>query len=305
MKLKTLNYFIRKTKRLSKKYNNKTLTKIYWYLESKKMERVFETLSALPIVPIDNLHHDVCDNIDNAIWICWLQGIEKSPEIVRQCISSIHRNSGGRQVVIIDENNFKNYAIISEAIYSKFKMGLIGGAHFSDILRCALLSRHGGTWVDATIYLTRSLSSNFTNRSFYSLRFDVKPKVFAISQGLWVTYLLSCEKSNEYITKIYSMLISYWSNHDVAIDYFLLDYIMRFHFEKNAKIKSMVLLQKINGNERFFLRDNLDAPINNHVRDKVNSDEVGVYKLTYKGNRVSKKGNVPTLYQEIINGYIL
>lgn len=269
------------------------------------MERVFETLSSLPVMPVDKPQSDAPNNFDNPVWICWLQGIDQSPEIVKRCISSIQRNNGGRQTIIITEDNFKHYTQIPTEIYNKFKVGLIGGAHFSDILRCALLSRHGGTWVDATIYFTRALPSEFTTLSFSSLRFDVKPTVFAISKGLWVTYLLSCEKSNKFITNIYSMLISYWLNHNVAIDYFLLDYIMRYHYEKSTEIKNMLLQQKVNGNNRFLLRDNLDMPVNKNILDRVYTDNVGIYKLTYKGKRTSKKENETTLYQEIINGYVL
>lgn len=37
---------------------------------------------------------------DCPIWICWFQGIEKAPLIIRKCVESVKRHSGNHPVVI-------------------------------------------------------------------------------------------------------------------------------------------------------------------------------------------------------------
>ena len=51
-----------------------------------------------------------CDiNMRNKIWICWWQGIEHAPEIVKVCVDSIKRNNNKYEVIIITDENYKNY----------------------------------------------------------------------------------------------------------------------------------------------------------------------------------------------------
>lgn len=86
----------------------------------------------------------------NNIWICWFQGIEDAPEIVKTCVNSIKNNSGVHNVVILTDDNYRNYVDIPDIIEKRRKEGIISRTAFSDILRMCLLAKHGGMWLDST-----------------------------------------------------------------------------------------------------------------------------------------------------------
>ena len=46
--------------------------------------------------------------VDEPIWLFWNTGLEQAPEIVRTCYQSVKKYAG-RQVVLLTENNVKNY----------------------------------------------------------------------------------------------------------------------------------------------------------------------------------------------------
>ena len=90
----------------------------------------------------------------NFIWICWFQGIERAPELVKTCYKSVKRWYPDNDIVLITKENFRDYVDIPEYVISKWKKGKILNAHFSDILRLALLIKYGGLWIDATVFCT-------------------------------------------------------------------------------------------------------------------------------------------------------
>ncbi len=45
----------------------------------------------------------------DCIWICWWQGLDQAPELVKICVNSIRKNAGGHKVIILTEDNYKDY----------------------------------------------------------------------------------------------------------------------------------------------------------------------------------------------------
>ena len=89
------------------------------------------------------------------IWICWFQGIENAPELVKACYNSVLKNYKDKEIIVLTEENYEQYVDIPEYILKKWKKGYISFAHFSDILRIELLSKYGGLWLDSTIFTTK------------------------------------------------------------------------------------------------------------------------------------------------------
>lgn len=95
----------------------------------------------------------------NIIWQFWNQGLEKAPILVRECLNSVEKNiSSESKVILLDEKNLNNYINIEGFIYDKKRKGIISNVNYSDIIRSYLLAEHGGTWIDATVYLTGNIS---------------------------------------------------------------------------------------------------------------------------------------------------
>lgn len=93
------------------------------------------------------------------IWVCWWQGEAQMPDICKQCLCSVRHNAAAHPVIVIDLDNYAQYVDMPQAVVDKHKSGLIDYTHFADILRCMLLARHGGIWIDATVFVTRPLDS--------------------------------------------------------------------------------------------------------------------------------------------------
>ena len=51
----------------------------------------------------------IASDRSNKIWMCWWQGLDSAPEIVKACVESVRRNAGGREVIIITDKNVSNY----------------------------------------------------------------------------------------------------------------------------------------------------------------------------------------------------
>ena len=60
-------------------------------------------------------------------------------------------------IVILCENNIKDYINLPDHIMKKYFEGKISRTHFSDILRVAILAQYGGLWLDSTVFCTDGL----------------------------------------------------------------------------------------------------------------------------------------------------
>ena len=82
--------------------------------------------------------------IPRVIWICWFQGLENAPPVVKRCYESVKENLKCYTIHFLTAENMLEYADIPEGILQKWKKGIIGNAHLSDYLRSALLNKWGG-----------------------------------------------------------------------------------------------------------------------------------------------------------------
>jgi Capsular polysaccharide synthesis protein. len=300
MNLNVTNKLIKKTRRWHKKTGFSLFQRAARHFEQKKKETIFSVIDDL------KLQSDVVGTAESVqsriIWICWFQGLEGAPELVKRCIESVYKLSGSLKTVIITDNNFSDYLSLPPNIINKYKSGLIGKAHFSDILRCCLLHKYGGIWLDATIFLTRELSSSFFRTSFCSLRFKYNENYGSISNGLWTTYLLASEKNGYLIGRVMDGLIKYWGKYDVAIDYFLMDYIFRYFFENDEIAQKYILAQPVLGKNRFLLKSNMNNSCSVELLEQLSQDKTGIYKLTYKEKYRTSDNGQPTVYSQILDG---
>lgn len=172
------------------------------------------------------------------IYVCWFQGEEAMPPIVKACYKSILQHANGRKVILITMDNYKNYADIPHFIEDKVTCGKISLTHFSDILRNALLYQNGGIWIDATIYLTDDL--HIEQLPFFSIKRNESWYYINVSQFRWTAYFIAGVKGNPLNRFVYDGLISYHKQKDIILDYFLVDYIICLGYENIPAIKKMI-----------------------------------------------------------------
>lgn len=300
MNLNVTNKLIKKTRRWHKKTGFALFQRAAAHFEQKKKETIFSVIDGLQLQPEEAGSAEPAQS--RIIWICWFQGLESAPELVKRCIESVYKHSGGLKVVIINDHNFSQYIELPSYIIDKYNSGLIGKAHFSDILRCCLLHEYGGVWLDSTIFLTKELPSSLLELPFCSLRFKYSGSYGSISNGLWTTYLLASDKNGYLIGCIKETLIKYWLNYDVAIDYFLLDYILCYFLESDLKFKKYLLAQPILGDNRFSLKKIMNDSYSVKVKYKLLLDTTGIYKLSHKEQYRTSDSGQPTVYSKILDG---
>ena len=115
-------------------------------------------------------NHELAHQFSNKVWVCWFQGMEHEPELVRKCFESLKQNLTDREIVLITEKNLKEYVDFPDYILRKWEKGEITHTHMTDLLRLELLIRHGGMWIDATVLCTEKeekIPSYFFNSELF------------------------------------------------------------------------------------------------------------------------------------------
>ncbi len=163
------------------------------------------------------------NDMSNTVWICWLQGVENAPELVKNCITSIQYYIKDRDFIFINKDNFSNYCEIPGYIVDKWKKGVISNTHFSDILRLALLIQHGGLWLDSTVYMSGELPDYITDGDFFAYR-DGFFNCDLINIGNWLIY---SKPNNILLNETLSLIYSYWKKYNHTKHYFIFQMFFR------------------------------------------------------------------------------
>lgn len=96
------------------------------------------------------------------VWVCWWQGEESMPELVKMCFKRLKDTLPAdiTELHLITFDNYKDYVTFPTHIEQKFKDKKITMTTLSDILRFCLLSEYGGFWMDATVFSQESFQKN-------------------------------------------------------------------------------------------------------------------------------------------------
>lgn len=161
------------------------------------------------------------------VWICWFQGIENAPAIVRKCVDSVIHNLCDREVIIITEKNYKNYVEFPQYIVEKWRAGNITDTHMTDLMRLELLLKYGGTWIDATVLCTspsEQIPAYFFDSDLFMYQ-ALKPGRDGESMFISSWYMSACS-NNKILWITRELLYSYWLKNNCLADYFLLHIFM-------------------------------------------------------------------------------
>ncbi|MCF0177691.1 MAG: hypothetical protein HUJ90_03615 [Bacteroidales bacterium] len=175
------------------------------------------------------------------IFSIWLQGEQSAPKIVQVCWKSIKANlRGNQELVILDAKSLFDWVDIPEHVVRKWKNGKMRAAHFTDIVRLALLARYGGVWMDATDYLPAPLPDEILEQDFFVyIGGDTIRGQYAFIQNCFI-----CAKAgNPLICRWLDAVCAYWKKEDGAIDYFIHQLIFRKLIETDRE--AAALFQKM------------------------------------------------------------
>ncbi len=230
----------------------------------------------------------------NMVWVCWLQGIENAPELVQRCYRSLQEQLLDKEIVLLTEENYRNYVQFPDHIQKKINQGIITRTHMSDLLRLELLIRYGGTWIDATVYCSGSAYPKYLFESDLFVFQNLKPGLDGHATSISSWFMSAC--TNHPILRLTrAMLYNYWEKHNNMIDYFLLHDFFQLAIEVYPKewIKVVPISNSIPHMLLLRLFEEYDENI--WIAIKM---QTKFHKLTYKFNRekIQLKG---TYYREL------
>jgi len=212
------------------------------------------------------------------IWVVWLQGEENMPETVKICRDSLLKNADGHKVNLITESNYAEFVDIPEYIYEKYKKGIISPAHFSDVLRVCLLSKFGGLWVDATIYVSEKLPS-FDTFSFWTGKWT--DGCDYAKERKWTSFLLYCLPDSPFACFIKECFFKYCGENRKFVSYFLIDIFISLAYDEINIVKD--LMNRVPATQRGM--SDLYAMLNSEYNEeeyKALCKEICFHKLSYK-----------------------
>ena len=168
------------------------------------------------------------------VWICWLQGIENAPLLVRLCYESVKKQFDDWNIVVITSENLNEYTQFPNYIIEKWKKGIISNTHFSDLLRIELLTSHGGLWIDATVLCTETLPDYIENTPLFMYQ-SLKPGYTGHINRI-SSWMMWAESNNLILLETRNLLYKYWEKQNSLYDYFLLHHFVTMvlnHYPEN------------------------------------------------------------------------
>ena len=165
-----------------------------------------------------NLHEQ-----SNKVWVCWFQGMEQAPVLVRRCYESLKENLPNKEIIVVTSENMLQYVDFPNFILEKWRKGQISHTHMSDLLRLELLIKYGGMWLDATVLCTRNerdIPSYFFDSALFVYQ-QLKPGRDGHSTYI-SSWLISAKSNNKLLMATRYLCYKYWEKNTQMVDYFLL-----------------------------------------------------------------------------------
>ena len=265
-------------------YRGSILKKVNKWSLKKKDKYILEYLSQNYGYIIDKYKNEEETAIYSKkqnIWICWLQGEESAPQLVKNCIDSVRRNSNGHEVVIITKDNFKEYVDIPDYILEKYEKGIISHAHFSDIMRMSLICKHGGIWIDATVFCTKKIPDKILNQLFFTCKSPMVETDY-ISNLQWTSFIIGGQKNSLFFRFNLEFYLEYWKTEKQLIDYLFIDYVIYLGYQNIKSIKNVMDSNEINNTRRDELYSIFNEEFNLERYNELLESNTYFYKLSWR-----------------------
>lgn len=240
------------------------------------------------------------ENLRNCIWVCWWQGIDNAPDIVKKCIESIQKNSRNK-LIVVTEKNYREYVTIPEWIEDKKRTGIISRTHFADVLRLSLLAEHGGMWLDATFFCAKQNIDEYFKYAVWTIK---RPDYlhYSVAQGHFANYSWFCSYEKRWVFVTFrDFFLNYWKNNNTLIDYLTLDYMIVLAQYKDLRIKREFDQIPSNNPACDELYKILGEPYDEEIWSKL-KEKTSLFKLSWKQEFPMQKNGRETFYAKLLDG---
>lgn len=238
------------------------------------------------------------------VWMLWWQGEEEMPEMIKLCYDSIVRCfEDEAEVILLTENNIRDYVSLPQYIEEKRIKGQITLTHYSDVVRFHLLNKFGGIWIDATYFAFGKIDKKILNSGLYTI-VNPHPNEKKNNDYIWYDWAVNWIKlpKNSILGQfIEESLLYYLKKYDYLIEYYFIDHLMRIAYNEIEGVKEAMTECAYNN----IYTHNLLSMLNKKT-DLIKFNELvkntNFFKLSTKANLVTEdeEGN-ETLYGWLLN----
>lgn len=267
---------------------DKELKKILWQKKASKKIQYYIKYKEIPPKGLIFCSKETSE----PIWIYWNSGMDNAPEIVKKCYESVIKHSD-KKVVLLTEKNIDQFIIFPDYILKKVANKQISIAAYSDLMRFALLEHYGGTWIDATIYLSGKIPDRIYKSDFFIFR-----NALGLLENpvLYPAWFLHTKRGNNTIQRIRNIAFAYWSKENHVNEYLLPNIIITTVIKADSNVEKTIP----------YMDSDYSEYLNKVLADNYNYENVEwikkltcIHKLTYKfDQKIDKAGSI---YRHIIN----
>lgn len=227
------------------------------------------------------------------IWQYWSQGLSNQvlPEMVKLCFDSVDRYKDDFEVIRLSDDNIHEWIDLPNIIMEKYRSGLIGKAHFSDIIRLALLVTYGGLWLDATILLTGPIPKYVTDADWFMYQRSDKQedqvqwrRTYAYYFG-WhkdfkvrlLNSVIFSKENNKVIYDLYQLLLAFWKVEKSVPDYFFFQILFTEYINRYPNTNCMVVSDCLPNMLQCYMTGSYTE---NSIQEILS--KISIHKLSYK-----------------------
>lgn len=242
------------------------------------------------------------DYVDNKIWVMWWQGLDDAPSLVINNVARLYSIFGRERVIVISRNNYMLYTNIKPHLVKKLKIGKISFTLWSDIVRYNLLLNNGGVWIDSTVVLSKSFLpylKTVKKYPYFSICSTENDHQY-ISECRWTGWLIGGKRNYELFRFVTNFFDIYYQNHDLQLDYFLVDDAVNYFYLTNEDFRLIIDRELLYWDPYLFVRNYNSTDYINIEQEFENKREFSVQKFS---NKISSKEKIPSnsLYGKLTN----
>ena len=227
------------------------------------------------------------------VWVFWLQGKEKMPELIRICHQSIESFAGSHPIKLLDKDNIRDYVSFSDDVWNRVEKGGLKVQHLADMIRVQLIRKYGGLWLDASVFCHKEIPEAVFQKPVFSLKGELMPEF--VSKNRWTTFLMGGLPGNVLCSFLDDFFMEWSNSRRPFIDYFMLDCAISLAYENIPAVRSELDLIPIADGDCYWLNRMLDQPVNEELLREFSEEKSVFYKVAW--NRQRNNGdNSFTLY---------
>ena len=245
-------------------------------------------------------------SIPKIVWTLWYTE-ENLPDMVKKSLARIKKSleAIGYDVRILNKSNISTYVDMSDVQFF-LDNEMISIQYFSDILRCRLLYKYGGFWIDSTIAILNPdyIETIHNENSFFTLRNDVKGNWYVLGNR-WTSFFWATCKYNPFFSFMDKAMTLFVKKHKGVFEYLHFDYTIAMGYTYVPFIrKELDMMLSFHPTAVSGLMSIINEPFDEEIFEDYLKN-APIQKLTYKKQKpeiLTETGDI-TFWGYLLNSW--